>query len=128
MTNTSHPSPGNRGKPPYSWSDDETENLVKDYLSGDSLEELSTHFGRSPYHVVVQLALVLCGVGADQVNPLAPRFREPWSDDECRQLQAHYLSGRDIADISAELGRDLTDIAWRLVTERICDWRVSRAG
>jgi hypothetical protein len=115
-------------KPPYSWAETETASLVDRYHAGASLDVLAAHFDRSPHHVVVQLAWAMCGVGADQLNPLAPRFREPWSDDEHRLLEAHYRAGRDIADISRELDRDMTDVAWRLVTERICDRTLTQAG
>lgn len=114
--------------PPYSWSDDESARLSEDYQAGASLDELASRFGRSPHHVVVQLAWMMCGVGSDQQNPLAPRFREPWSEDEDRWLEAHYLAGRPITELARDLERDVTDVAWRLITERICDGRLSQAG
>jgi hypothetical protein len=115
-------------KPPYSWNEDETAALVAAYDGGLSWEELSVLSGRSPHHAVVQLAWALCGVGRDDVNPLVPRFREPWSEDEHRSLILWHTSGMALSDIARQLQRDLTDVAWRLITER--EWRgpVSRAG
>lgn len=93
-----------------------------------SLDQLSAWSGRSPHHVVVQLAWVLCGVGRDDVNPLAPRFREPWSDDEIEQLSTFVDAELPLVDVARVLGRDLTDVAWQLVVQRNCHSRVSRAG
>lgn len=93
-----------------------------------SLEELSGRSGRSPHHVVVQLAWALCGVGRGDVNPMVPRFREPWSDTEHRALVDLHHRGVALAAIAAGLHRDLTDVAWRLVVERECLVGFTRAG
>jgi hypothetical protein len=122
-------SAGLSGKnPPYSWSAQEAAQLVLGYDRGLSLDDLSVFAGRSPHHVVVQLAWELCGVGRWDVNPLAPRFREPWSEEEHRALVHWHGSGVSSADIAHQLQRDVTDVAWRLVTERECRIRVRRAG
>ena len=115
-------------RPPYSWSAGESDQLVAHYRAGMSLDQLSAWSGRSPHHVVVQLAWVLCGVGRDDVNPLAPRFREPWSDDEIEQLSTFVDAELPLVDVARVLGRDLTDVAWQLVVQRNCHSRVSRAG
>lgn len=115
-------------KPPYSWAVHETDQLLARYEAGVSLEQLATWSGRSPHHVVVQLAWVLCGVGRDDVNPLAPRFREPWSDDESNQLAEFAEAGISLQDIANVLGRDVTDVAWRLVLTGQCRRGISRAG
>ena len=115
-------------KPPYSWSVSETEELVVRYEAGASIEQLSQWSKRSPHHVVVQVAWALCGVGPDDVNPLVPRFREPWSDDERAQLGDFFDSGLSLDAAAEVLGRDLTDVAWHLVLTRRCRPGLSRAG
>lgn len=115
-------------KPPYSWSVHETDQLLARYEAGASLEQLARWSGRSPHHVVVQLAWALCGVGGDDVNPLAPRFREPWSDDESDQLGEFAEAGISLDDIANVLGRDVTDVAWRLVVTGQCRRGISLAG
>lgn len=123
-------SPGNEKpiKPPYSWSVTETHQLLARYEAGATLEQLSQWSGRSPHHVVVQVAWAMCGVGADDVNPLAPRFREPWSDEESNQLTDFIDAGLTLDEVAHVLGRDLTDVAWRLVILRQCRRGISRAG
>jgi hypothetical protein len=115
-------------KPPYSWSVAESDQLLARYEAGATLEQLSRWSGRSPHHVVVQVAWLMWGVGADDVNPLAPRFREPWSDGEREQLREFIDAGLSVAQVTHVLGRDLTDVAWRLVIQRQCRRGVSRAG
>ena len=115
-------------KPPYSWSGTETRQLLARYEAGATLEQLSRWSGRSPHHVVVQVAWAMCGVGPDDVNPLAPRFREPWSDEESSQLADFVDAGLTLDEVARVLGRDLTDVAWRLVIQRQCRWGISRAG
>lgn len=115
-------------KPPYSWQPSETAQLIAGYEQGRSLGYLSELTGRSPHHVVVQLAWVLCGVGRDDMDPLAPRFREPWNEAEHRALVHWHTVGVSIQDIAHHLERDVSDVAWRLVTERECRWLVSRVG
>jgi len=121
-------SPGHTVKPPYSWTVAETNQLVARYEAGASVEQLSTWSKRSPHHVVVHLAWVLWGVGREDVNPLAPRFREPWSDDEIEQLFAFVAAEIPLGDVAAVLGRDVTDVAWQLVLQRQCVRGISRAG
>lgn len=104
---------------PYSWSPEECDHLVGQYISGSSLSCLSCYFGRSPHHVVVQLAWLLFGIGREHVNPSAARFREPWGDSEREWLASEYLSGTEISDIAATVDRDQSDIAWRLITDRV---------
>ena len=115
-------------KPPYSWSVTETHQLLAKYEAGATLEHLSQWSGRSPHHVVVQVAWAMCGVGRDDVNPLAPRFREPWSDEESNQLADFIDAGLTLDEVAHVLGRDLTDVAWRLVIQRQCRRGISRAG
>jgi hypothetical protein len=115
-------------KPPYSWSVHETDQLLAGYEAGASLEQLSVWSGRSPHHVVVQLAWVMCGVSREDVNPLAPRFREPWSDEEDNQLGEFLDAGLSVHEIAHVLGRDVSDVAWRLVLTRQCRRGISRAG
>ena len=78
--------------------------------------------------MVVQVAWAMCGVGADDVNPLAPRFRDPWSDEENSQLTDFIDAGLTIDEVAHVLGRDVTDVAWRLVIVRQCRRGISRAG
>jgi hypothetical protein len=115
-------------KPPYSWSVHESDQLTARYEAGASVEQLATWSGRSPHHVVVQVAWVMCGVGRDDVNPLAPRFREPWSDDENAQLGDVLDAGLGLDEIARVLGRDVTDVAWHMVLTRQCRRGISRAG
>jgi hypothetical protein len=115
-------------KPPYSWSVGETSQLLASYEAGWSIEQLARWSGRSPHHVVVQLAWAMCGVGRDDVNPMVPRFREPWSDEESTQLVQFIDSGLTLDEVSYVLGRDLTDVAWHMVLTRKCHRGVSRAG
>lgn len=115
-------------QPPYSWSVYETDQLIARYEAGTSLEQLATWSGRSPHHVVVQVAWVMCGVGRDDVNPLAPRFREPWSDDESAQLGDFIDQGLSLDEVAKVLGRDVTDVAWHMVLTRQCRRGISRAG
>lgn len=115
-------------KPPYSWAVWETEELVTRYEAGSSVEELSEWSGRSPHHVVVQIAWAMCGVGRDDVDPLAPRFREPWSDDELAQVGVFVQAGLSLGKIAQLLERDITDVAWRLVIEHRCYRGISLAG
>jgi hypothetical protein len=77
---------------------------------------------------VVQVAWVMCGVGRDDVNPLAPRFREPWSDDESAQLGDFIDQGLSLDEVAKVLGRDVTDVAWHMVLTRQCRRGISRAG
>jgi hypothetical protein len=128
MANEHLPQAPSAKKPPYSWSSHETAQLVAAYECGVSLDELSALMGRSPHHVVVQLAWALCGVGRDDVDPLAPRFREPWTEAEHRSLVEWHAQGVAITDIAQHLQRDVSDVAWRLITERECRTRVTRAG
>ena len=120
--------PAKATKPPYSWAIHETDQLLARYEAGATLEQLAAWSGRSPHHVVVQLAWALCGVGRDDVNPLAPRFREPWSDEESGQLMDFVDAGISLDDIANVLGRDVTDVAWRLVLTGQCRRGISRAG
>ena len=120
--------PARPTKPPYSWGVHETDQLVARYEAGASLEQLAAWSGRSPHHVVVQVAWAMCGVGRDDVNPLAPRFREPWSDDESNQLAEFAEAGISLDHIANVLGRDVTDVAWRLVLTGQCRRGISRAG
>ena len=120
--------PARPTRPPYSWSVHETDQLLARYEAGASLEQLAAWSGRSPHHVVVQVAWVVCGVGRDDVNPLAPRFREPWSDEESGQLGDFVAAGMSLEEIAHVLGRDLTDVAWRLVVTGQCRRQISRAG
>jgi hypothetical protein len=122
------PPPATVIKPPYSWSLHETDQLIARYEAGATLQQLSQWSGRSPHHVVVQVAWVMCGVGAVDVNPLAPRFREPWTDDESEQLVDFLDAGLSLDDVAHVLGRDVTDVAWRLVVDRQCRRGISRAG
>ena len=117
-----------QSQPPYSWSVHETDQLLARYQAGASLDQLSAWSGRSPHHVVVQLAWVVCGVGRDEVNPLAPRFREPWSDDESNQLGEFLDAGSSLDEVAHVFGRDVTDVAWHLVVTRQCRPGISRAG
>jgi hypothetical protein len=120
--------PTTAAKPPYSWSVAETSQLLARYEAGSTVEQLAQWSGRSPHHVVVQVAWMMCGVGRDDVNPLAPRFREPWSDDESGQL-AHFIeAGLSLDEVARVLGRDLTDVAWHMVLTRRCHRGISRAG
>ena len=120
--------PARPTRPPYSWSVHETDQLLARYEAGASLEQLAAWSGRSPHHVVVQVAWVVCGVGRDDVNPLAPRFREPWSDEESGQLGDFVAAGMSLEEVAHVLGRDLTDVAWRLVVTGQCRRQISRAG
>jgi hypothetical protein len=122
------PAPPQPTKPPYSWSVHETDQLLARYEPGASVEQLAAWSGRSPHHVVVQVAWVMCGVGRDDVNPLAPRFREPWSDEENTQLVEFLDAGLSLDEIAHVLGRDLTDVAWRMVLTHQCRRGISRAG
>jgi hypothetical protein len=115
-------------KPPYSWSVQESAQLLARYEAGATIGELAMWSGRSPHHVVVQVAWLMCGVGRDEVNPLAPRFREPWSDDESDQVEDFLEAGLSIDEIAAVLGRDVTDVAWHMVITRQCRRGISRAG
>jgi len=78
--------------------------------------------------VVVQVAWMMCGVGRDDVNPLAPRFREPWSDEETLQLGQFFEAGLTLDEVARVLGRDVTDVAWHTVLTRQCHGGISRAG
>ena len=126
--NNASSSPASAPKPPYSWSASETTELVVRYEAGASIDQLSQWSGRSPHHVVARVAWALCGVGPDDVNPLAPRFREPWSDEESQQLQELLDAGVTLDEAGDALERDLTDVAWHLVLTRKCRPGLSRAG
>jgi hypothetical protein len=104
---------------PYSWTPEECDHLVGHYTSGSSLSCLSCLFNRSPHHIVVQLSWLLFGVGRDDINPMVARFREPWGDTEREWVADEYLRGTQIADIAAIVDRDQSDVAWRLVTDRV---------
>jgi len=121
-------SPSQAATPPYSWSASESAQLLARYRAGCSLEQLASWSGRSPHHVVVQVAWLVCGVGRDDVNPLAPRFREPWSDEESGQLADFLDAGLTLDEAAYVLGRDLTDVAWHMVLTRQCRPGISRAG
>jgi hypothetical protein len=120
--------PAEGAKPPYSWSVSETDQLVAHYLAGMSLDHLSRWSRRSPHHVVVQLAWALHKVGRGDVNPLAPRFREPWSDEESEQVGNLIDAGVTLDEVARSVGRDLTDVAWHLVISRQSRPGISLAG
>jgi hypothetical protein len=67
-------------------------------------------------------------VGRGDVNPLAPRFREPWSESEDDFLDHHVSAGEPLGAIAQALGRDLTDVASRIITYRVGVRAISQAG
>jgi hypothetical protein len=67
-------------------------------------------------------------VSREMVDPLAPRFREPWSEGEDHLLGQWYLAGVPLAEIAQRLERDVTDVAWRVVGERWVLSRITLAG
>ncbi len=129
MSNMPAPSwPASGPRPPYSWTPEETRTLVFYYENGASVDSLHVLSGRSPHHVVAHLSWVLLGVGRGDVNPLAPRFREPWSESEDDFLDQHVGAGEPLGAIAEALGRDLTDVASRIITYRVGVRAISQAG
>lgn len=106
-------------RPPYTWSVDETESVLAAYLDGASIRQLAMMSRRSPHHVVQHLAWQLTGVTPQDVNALAPRFREPWSDDELQWLRLWWEQGRGVAEVADGLDRDPTEVAERIILDRL---------
>ncbi len=106
-------------RPPYHWTNEETSLLHTAYRSGLSIRQLSQMSGRSPHHVVQHLAWTVLGVSPADVNALAPRFRQPWSDSEAACLGTWWNAGVGIADLAERLDRDVTEVAERIILERI---------
>lgn len=106
-------------RPPYTWSADETQSVLVAYLGGASIRELAVISRRSPHHVVQHLAWQLTGVTPQDVNALAPRFREPWSDNELLWLRLWWEQDLGVAEVAEGLDRDLTEVAERIILDRL---------